>query len=90
MTNRAHRQEAPMDQATRALLAAIEEALESGPEIQRYRVASALHLLLMPDTTATTAWAVEFIRNPPREEVSAMADPEEDYQPPEYDKRGES
>jgi hypothetical protein len=79
-----------MDPATRALLAAIEEALEKGPDVQRFRVASALHALLMPDTTATTAWAVEFIRNPPREEVNAMAEPEEDYQPPEYDKRGES
>jgi hypothetical protein len=75
-----------MDPATRSLLTAIQETLESGPDVQRFRVAAALHTLLMPDTTADVAWAVEFIRTPPREEVTTVADPEEDYQPPEYAK----
>jgi hypothetical protein len=63
-----------MDQPTRALLTAIQEALEPGSpelgELQRYRVASALHTLLAPGSTATLEWATDFIRNPPGEEAS--------------------
>jgi hypothetical protein len=58
-----------MDQPTRDLLRSIEEALEKGPDIQRFRVASALHTLLMPGSTADVAWATEFICNPPGEEA---------------------
>jgi hypothetical protein len=46
----------------RDLLAAVEEALERGPNVQRFRVASALHMLLAEGSTATPAWAASFIR----------------------------
>jgi hypothetical protein len=46
----------------RDLLAAIQDALERGPDIQRFRVASAIHRLLAEGSTATPAWAAAFIR----------------------------
>jgi hypothetical protein len=58
-----------MDEPTRALLTTIREALDSGPDFQRFRIAAALDTLLMPDTTATLEWATDFIRNPPGEEA---------------------
>lgn len=50
-----------MDDATRQLLTAIQDALENGPDHQRYRVAAALHDLLREGSTATVEWATEFI-----------------------------
>ena len=51
-----------LDPAVRDLLAAVEEALERGPGVQRFRVASALHMLLAEGSTATPAWAAGYIR----------------------------
>jgi hypothetical protein len=63
-----------MDPATRDLLTAIQQTLEPGSpelgELQRFRVASALHTLLAPGSTASLEWASGFIRNPPGEEAS--------------------
>jgi hypothetical protein len=58
-----------MDQATRDLLQAIKEALERGPDVQRFRVAAALHSLLTGGSTATVKWAAEFIRKQTAEGV---------------------
>jgi hypothetical protein len=52
----------PLDPAVRDLLEAIEEALERGPNVQRFRVAAAIHDLLTEGSTATPAWAAGFIR----------------------------
>jgi hypothetical protein len=46
----------------RDLLAAIEDALERGPDMQQFRIASAIHDLLREGSTATPGWAAGFIR----------------------------
>jgi hypothetical protein len=61
-----------MDQGTRELLQAIEDACENGRALQRFRIAGAVHELLAEGSTATPQWAAEFIRRGPPEGGDAI------------------